>query len=103
MNHPDFRVGGRVFATLGYPDARWGMVKLFPAQQRDFVAEDPSAFVPVQGVWGQNGCTNILLSAADPTRAHDAIHAAWRRASVRAALEELESPDASAQPRFRMG
>ena len=56
MNHPDFRVGGKIFATLGYPDASRGMVKLFPDQQAEFVAADPKSFAPVNGV-GRTGCT----------------------------------------------
>ena len=43
LNHPDFRVGGRIFATLGYPDDEWGVVKLTPEEQRRFVRADPAA------------------------------------------------------------
>ena len=64
MRHPDFRIRGKVFATLGYPDKAWGMVKLTPEQQRAFVQSDPAAFVPVKGAWGEKGCTNVRLSAA---------------------------------------
>jgi hypothetical protein len=53
--HPDFRVGGRIFATLAYPDRRWGMVNLTPDQQRTRVREHPDAFVPVKGRWGEPG------------------------------------------------
>jgi hypothetical protein len=28
MNHPDFRVAGKIFASLGVPDESWDMVKL---------------------------------------------------------------------------
>jgi len=52
MNHPDFRVGGRIFATLSYPDKTRGMVKLNPAQQEEFVGSHPRKFAPVNGVWG---------------------------------------------------
>ena len=44
--HPDFRAGGKVFASLGYPDASWGMVKLAPEQQHVVVAAEPAMFVP---------------------------------------------------------
>ena len=47
MNHPDFRIGGRIFATLGYPDAAWGMVKLYPDQQEAFIKAAPKTFAPV--------------------------------------------------------
>lgn len=61
MNHPDFRVDGKIFATLGYPDETFGMVKLTPEQQMAFVEKSPEAFRPCNGVWGQRGATNVLL------------------------------------------
>jgi hypothetical protein len=54
MGHPDFRVNGRIFATL-HPDHQSGMVKLTPDQQRIFVRENPSAFIPENGAWGAAG------------------------------------------------
>jgi hypothetical protein len=59
MGHPDFRVGGKIFATLGYPDERWGMVKLTPDQQEAFVAADPAVYAPVQGGWRQAAWRNV--------------------------------------------
>lgn len=82
MNHPDFRVGGRIFATLGYPDEAWGMVKLFPDQQEEFVAADPRTFTPVKGAWGKGGCTNVLLEAAAVDRLREALSAAWHNAAT---------------------
>jgi hypothetical protein len=64
MNHPDFRVSGKIFATLGHPDDDRAMVKLTPDQQRSFVASDPKVFQPCNGAWGRSGCTNVLLAAA---------------------------------------
>ena len=64
MNHPDFRLGGRIFASLGYPDDAHAMVKLSPAQQAHFIAKDPAAFFPSAGAWGRKGCTNIHLDSA---------------------------------------
>jgi hypothetical protein len=55
MDRPDFRVGARIFATLGYPGAGVGMVKPFPDQQNDFVREEPTVFAPVNGLWGRRG------------------------------------------------
>jgi hypothetical protein len=52
MSHPDFRVGGRIFATLGYPDEEWGMIKLTAEEQRKFVQANPDMFRPVKGAWG---------------------------------------------------
>ena len=76
MRHPDFRVGGRVFATLGYPRAGWAMVKLTPEEQQAFVAMVPEAFVPVKGGWGARGCTNVVLRHAAPRAVRAALAAA---------------------------
>jgi hypothetical protein len=78
MGHPDFRVGGKIFATLGYPDAGWGMVKLTPEDQRVYVALDAGVFVPVKGAWGLRGCTNVRLRAANEAVVHEALESAWR-------------------------
>ena len=64
MGHPDFRVAGRIFATLGYPESGWAMVKLTPEQQELFVKSQPAAFAPVKGGWGRGGATNVRLRAA---------------------------------------
>ena len=78
MNHPDFRVIGKIFATLGYPSKERGMVKLTPAQQEEFVADYPAAFSPVTGAWGRQGCTSVLLAKASKRALKEAILAAWR-------------------------
>lgn len=80
MNHPDFRVGGKIFATLGYPDETRGMVKLFPDQQKAFAARNPQAFEPVKGAWGKQGCTSVILKEAPPEKVREALTAAWERA-----------------------
>ena len=59
--HADFRAGGKVFATLGYPDKDWGMAKLTPDQQQVLVAAEPDMFVPVKGTWGLRGATWFAL------------------------------------------
>ena len=53
QGHPDFRVNGRIFATVGYPDSGWGMVKLTPGEQRGYIQADPKAFMPARGAWGR--------------------------------------------------
>jgi hypothetical protein len=78
MHHPDFRVRGKIFATLGHPDKAWGMVKLTPEQQRAFIQSDGAAFVPVKGAWGERGCTNVRLSKAREALLQEAIAAACR-------------------------
>jgi hypothetical protein len=90
MDHPDFRVGGRIFATLGYPGEEWAMVKLFPDQQAAYVAADPRTFAPAKGAWGKKGCTNVRLAPAKNTMVKEALHAAWRNAAVRVALRSVE-------------
>lgn len=78
MNHPDFRVGGKIFATLGYPDKTRGMVKLSPEDQHYFSKDYPDAFVPVKGAWGRRGATSVVLKAAKKEPLRKAIQAAWR-------------------------
>jgi hypothetical protein len=77
QGHADFRAGKRVFATLGYPDATWGMVKLTPEQQSVLVAAEPDIFRPVPGGWGKHGSTNVLLAKADATTPKSALTQAW--------------------------
>lgn len=78
MNHPDFRVAGKIFATLGYPDRTRGMVKLSPEDQHNFSKDYPDAFVPVKGTWGRRGATSIYLKAAEKDVLDKALRAAWR-------------------------
>jgi hypothetical protein len=85
MRHPDFRVRGRVFATLSYPDESWGMVKLPPTQQETFVQAEPDAFVPATGAWGRQGCTSVRLNKAKKTMVKSALAEAWREASAKQA------------------
>ncbi|MGH9365657.1 MAG: MmcQ/YjbR family DNA-binding protein [Thermoanaerobaculia bacterium] len=86
MCHPDFRVGGKIFATLGAPDPAWGMVKLTPDEQEIFVQIEPEGFQPVPGGWGRQGATHVRLGKAKKSTVRDALAAAWRnRAPVRAA------------------
>lgn len=82
MNHPDFRVGGKIFASLGYPDASWGMVKLTPVQQRSFLKRAPEVFKPCRGVWGQRGATNVHLASATKNILLAALNAARRNVLV---------------------
>jgi len=78
MAHPDFRVGGKVFATLGYPDANWGMVKLTTEQQEMFMRVAPDVFVPAKGAWGRAGSTTVQLKRVKAAVLRDALDAAWR-------------------------
>ena len=71
--HPDFRSGGKVFATMGYPDNSWAMVKLTPDQQEMLCAAEPAMFQPVKGGWGLRGATNLKLAAADQRTAKSVL------------------------------
>ena len=84
MNHPDFRVRNKIFATLGYPDGSSGMVKLTAEQQYNFVREYPDAFVPVKGGWGAKGCTNVRLGKAKAGPVRSALQLAWQAAQAAA-------------------
>lgn len=91
MDHPDFRVGGKVFATLGYFDKGWGMVKLMPDQQETCVAAEPKVFVPAKGKWGQRGATCVNLKAAKKPSVRKAMLAAWLNAAPKRLAEKFQS------------
>ena len=78
MGHPDFRVCGKIFATLGYPGESVGMVKLTPQQQAAFVKADAEAFVPVKGQWGLRGATHVRLRKVRKPALERALMTAWR-------------------------
>jgi len=84
--HPDFRVGGKIFATLGAPDVEWAMVKLTPDEQELFVQIEPRGFQPVKGGWGRQGATNVRLPSARKKTVREALRVAWsnrRKGSVK--------------------
>jgi len=91
QSHPDFRVAGKIFATLGYPDARWAMVKLTPEQQAEFVSADPAVFVPVKGGWGRRGATNVKLRPAKAAAVRSALNAAWCNTAPRQLARKFEA------------
>ena len=78
QGHPDFRVRGKVFATLGWPAPEYGMVKLTPEQQTIVCDAEPEIFMPVKGGWGRKGSTNVRLAAADDKALRSALAMAWR-------------------------
>jgi hypothetical protein len=85
--HADFRVGKRIFATLGYPDKDWGMVKLIPEQQSVLVEAEPDIFRPVPGGWGRQGSTNVRLAAADQVTLQSALNLAWGNVAPKSLLK----------------
>ena len=78
MGAADFRVGGRIFATLASEKEGYGNLMLTPDQQREFVGEAPELFKPVFGGWGRMGVTHIVLGAASEDVVVGALRVAWK-------------------------
>ena len=78
MGSPDFRVGGRIFATLAAADKGYGNLMLTIEQQNAFVEELPEVFIPIAGGWGRMGATHIRLSAASEDLLEGALRTAWK-------------------------
>jgi hypothetical protein len=76
--HPDFRVGGKVFASL-WPTQRRAVVMVAPEEQQMLVAAEPDVFTPIAGFWGQRGATSVALAKADARTLESAMTMAWRR------------------------
>lgn len=93
MAHPDFRVRGKIFATLGYPDAGHGTAKLTPELQERYMRLYPKAFFSAAGAWGRRGYTVILLAATTPAIVEPVLAAAWRLTAPKT-LATQHSPDA---------
>jgi hypothetical protein len=89
MGHPDFRVGGKVFATLG-PDGDWGGVKLTPDQQAELMRAEPEVFEPFAGAWGRRGYTRIRLAVAHALSVRRALTAAWRNTAPKRLVREFD-------------
>ena len=79
MGNADFRVGGRIFATLSLIREGYGVLLLSPEQQADFVSEEPGIFSPVPGGWGRSGSTRVLLEAVGEPMLESALRTAWHR------------------------
>lgn len=75
QGHADFRVGGKIFATLG-PDETWGMVKLPSEMQKELVQDPSASFTPSPGAWGKNGATKVYLASAPLPLVQEALLAA---------------------------
>jgi len=91
MGHPDFRVRGKIFATLG-PKEAWGMVMLTPEQQERIQELVPEAFAPTAGGWGKRGCTRVELAAARTPAVRMALAAAWRNKAPKTLAAQVEDP-----------
>ena len=78
MGAADFRVGGRIFATLAAQEKGYGNLILSPEQQRQFVEDLPDVFVPIAGGWGRMGATHVVLSKVSRDVLYGALQTAWR-------------------------
>lgn len=87
MDHPDFRVGGKIFATIGYPDDNHGMVILPPEEQARLVRAHPDGFVPAKGAWGRSGSTSVRLDAVDEAMLRRVMEIAWRKRAPKRLLK----------------
>lgn len=99
MGHPDFRVGGRVFATLFTRESDRGMVKVPPAVQRELLKKRGGVFTRASGAWGRQGCTLIDLGAAAPATVREAIIEAWRYAAPKQVVDAYGEPSPRANSR----
>ena len=78
MGAADFRVGGRIFATLAHIEKGYGNLMLSPEKQAAFIGERPDVFVPVAGGWGRNGATHLVLAVVTEDVLSGALHTAWK-------------------------
>ena len=100
--HPDFRIGGKIFATLGHLDQTHGIVQLTPEQQAEFMHDHPLVFSPAAGAWGRSGSTIVDLPKATNAVMQVAVEAAYKnalaksskRASAKSAKKRIRVPDA---------
>ena len=86
MAHPDFRVDGKIFATLGYPDQDHGMVVLPPKEQARLTKSHSKMFFPAKGAWGKRGSTCVRLELVDKVTLKKAMATAWQRIAPSKAL-----------------
>ncbi len=92
MGQPDFRVGGRIFATLASAKQGYGNLKLSLDQQAAFVEELPEVFLPIPGGWGRMGMTHIRLAAASEDVLAGALRTAWKLRSEMNAKTAKKTP-----------
>jgi hypothetical protein len=93
MGAADFRVGGRIFATLASQDEGYGNLMLTPEVQADFLRDMPDVFLPIHGGWGRMGMTHIRLAKASEDVLTGALHTAWQlRVGKNAGVKKKRAP-----------
>ena len=100
MGAADFRVGGRIFATLASQKQGYGNLMLTPEQQAEFVRELPEVFLPIPGGWGKMGMTHIRLAQASEDVLAGALLAAWSDQERKEREAEPEEECSAARLRF---
>ena len=98
MGAPDFRVGGRIFATLAAQAHGYGNLMLTPEQQEEFVEEMPEVFLPVPSGWGRNGATHIRLAQATEEVMTGALRTAWKLREEKNAASKKSKPRRRSKP-----
>jgi len=89
--HPDFRVRGKIFATLAHPSRGWGMVALTPTHQTRVCRAEPEVFFPVNGAWGRGGATHVYLRLARLRSVRAALKSAWTNRAMKARRRRTSS------------
>jgi len=97
MGHPDFRVANKIFATLSYPNDRFGVVMLSPQDQDLIVKDHPKTFAPVAGGWGKSGATTVVLRGASKRAVAIALEAAWRKRATHVSVLKTRPTAVSAE------
>ena len=104
MGNADFRVGGRIFATLASLNKGFGNVKLTLEQQAAFVEELPEVFLPIAGGWGRMGMTHVRLSTVSEDVLEGALRVAWKLrldANIKVGSKKLKQSKATPRSRAR--
>ena len=101
MGSPDFRIGGRIFATLAAQAQGYGNLMLSPEQQHDLVTEQPDIFLTVAGGWGRMGATHVRLAEANEDLLRGALELAWRSRREKNGRTRKKNAEATGRPRKR--
>ncbi len=99
MGAADFRIGGRIFATLAAQSQGYGNLMITPEMQAEFVEAEPEVFLAIPGGWGQNGATHVVLARANEDILAGALRAAWK---LRREKNEKAGPKRSASTRVKV-